>query len=378
MNPSTLAPAPNTTGLSPVADPAGQQQLKEARAILHQYAANRITDSEPVDDRPPLLVMNGTVVATRQNLLAISGPSKGGKTAITSLLCAAAIQGPDGYDGCPAIQLAPNPLQHAVLHFDTEQSRAQHFSNFKMAVLKRAGLIHSPDYFGSYNLLDKNIKERKLAVEALLKAAHILHKGIHLVVIDGIADFIKSVNDEEETNRIVAFFRQLAVAYNTTLVLVVHLNPGSEKERGHLGSELQRKCESVLTIEKKKEESTLTAKYLRQGDATQFGSIKYQFDTEKGYHAFARSRHASGKQLELEELAKKIFVGDITSAQATERIMQEKGCKLRNAGSILGTMKKTRLLEWTTEGSNVIYRLKNAPKPMQNVCSHAHHIYRCA
>ena len=79
---------------------------------------------------------------------------------------------------------------------------------------------------------------------------HRKHGGIHLVVIDGIADLIRSANDETESVAIVDELYRLAGIYNTCLICVLHFVPNGIKLRGHIDSELQRKAAGILSIEK--------------------------------------------------------------------------------------------------------------------------------
>ena len=53
---------------------------------------------------------------------------------------------------------------------------------------------------------------------------HHKHGGIHLVVIDGIADLIRSANDEMESVAIVDELYRLAGIYNTCLICVLQVS----------------------------------------------------------------------------------------------------------------------------------------------------------
>ena len=79
---------------------------------------------------------------------------------------------------------------------------------------------------------------------------HHKHGGILLVVIDGIADLIRSANDETESIAIVDELYRLAGIYNTCIICVLHFVLNGIKLRGHIGSELQRKAAGILSIEK--------------------------------------------------------------------------------------------------------------------------------
>ena len=74
--------------------------------------------------------------------------------------------------------------------------------------------------------------------------------GIHMVVIDGIADLLDAVNDEESHVKLVDELFPIAGIYNTIIVCVLHLAPSGMKLRGHLGSEVQHKAAGILLIEK--------------------------------------------------------------------------------------------------------------------------------
>jgi hypothetical protein len=60
--------------------------------------------------------------------------------------------------------------------------------------------------------------------------------GIHLVVIDGIADLIDEVNDEEKSVALIDELFCLAGIYKTCIICALHLSLSSYKLRGHLNS----------------------------------------------------------------------------------------------------------------------------------------------
>lgn len=70
------------------------------------------------------------------------------------------------------------------------------------------------------------------------------------VIIDGVADLVLDVNSAEECNGIVAELHMLAIKHDCPIINVIHKNPGSEKTRGHLGSQLERKAETNLSLDK--------------------------------------------------------------------------------------------------------------------------------
>jgi hypothetical protein len=328
--------------------------------IVSKYAHLRISANTPIAKPRTILSINGVQIATPGNIVAISGAPKTGKTAITGSILSGSICTSNGYDGCPLIQVAENVNRKAVIAIDTEQSSYHNYNNLKHGVLKRAQLDCEPDNLFSYNIRELSFSQYKRFADEIFYSANELCGGVHLAVIDGIADFISSVNDEAEANSILEYFAHLSIKYDTAIFLVVHLNPGSDKERGHLGSQLQRKCESVLTIKKDGDVSILEGKFLRSGSISDCQAIQYKFDTNKGYHTFLGDAPRKNGN-ELKQLAETIFSVPRKYVDAVKLVMEEQACKDRTAKQRITDMLNADLLAKSVVDGSTYYSLKNIP-----------------
>lgn len=107
--------------------------------------------------------------------------------------------------------------------------------------------------------------------------------GIHLVVIDGIADLIRSANDETESIAIVDELYRLAGIYKTCIICVLHFVPNGIKLRGHIGSELQRKAAAILSIEKDENPaySVVKAIKVRDGSPLDVPMLLFTWDKQR-------------------------------------------------------------------------------------------------
>ena len=85
------------------------------------------------------------------------------------------------------IHISPNPKALAVLHYDTEQSEAQLYKNLGKT-LRRADVETVPDFYHSLYLASLSRKDRLKLIRESMDLFRHKHGGIHLVVIDGIAD----------------------------------------------------------------------------------------------------------------------------------------------------------------------------------------------
>lgn len=335
------------------------QLAGEAEAILTKYSYLQITDSTPIP--PPVVVIkiNGEIISTEGNITTISGASKSGKSAFSGMLIAGAIATGE-YDGFPGVEVMPSNGK-AVLHFDTEQARHKHQSNLK-SVLRRAGLESCPANMLSYNIRQEDLENYSAITEDLISAAHKKYNGVHIVVVDGGADYIRDVNEPNQSNAIVKFYEDLAIKYRTSVIIIVHVNPGSEKERGHLGSQLQRKSESVLSIKSQGDISCLEPKFLRSAGKGDIPLMQFMFDKQKGYHVYCGIKPAedSGKDIkrvhDIKQLAKKVFAPPISLnyADAIDSIMKHAQKQIATAKDRFKEMKAHQFI---VQGGDKNWRL---------------------
>ena len=107
------------------------------------------------------------------------------------------------------------------------------------------------------------------------RRAELLYMAIELyrpqlVVVDGISDLMYNTNDIEESDRILGRLMALSTEYNCHILNVLHTNPDSDKARGHIGSALQRKAETVVFVHKVGESSVVEPQFCRNEEFAPF------------------------------------------------------------------------------------------------------------
>lgn len=142
-----------------------------------------------------------------------------------------------------------NPDGYAVIHLDTEQCPADHYTIVERAI-RRARLTEPPPWLLSYCITGFSIPDARQCIPIVLEDASAKFGGIHSLMLDGVADLVPNVNDPEESNFFVNELHSLAIKFTAPIIGIIHLNPGTDKTRGHLGSQLERKAETNLKLEK--------------------------------------------------------------------------------------------------------------------------------
>ena len=97
--------------------------------------------------------------------------------------------------------------------------------------------------------------------------------GLGLVVIDGIRDLAYDINSPGEATDLITKLMQWSDERQIHIHTVLHLNKGDDNTRGHLGTELNNKAETVLQITKDefdKDISSVSPSFIRDVDFEPF------------------------------------------------------------------------------------------------------------
>lgn len=301
-----MAGAPAPASLSALGEATGAPDaITLPEKLVARVELTRFDPANPPPIEPWAFKLAGVEIAHSGNLVTITAAVKSGKSSVIAAMIAS-LMGTAGrdylaFDGS-------NPGGKAVLHFDTEQSRGDHY-HMMMRALRRADIDSPPAWFASYSLTLLDPAERRAAVCAMARKAA-ADGGLHSIFIDGVADLVFDVNDLAEACGLVAELHQLATETGCVVVAALHHNPGGEKSRGHLGSQIERKSESVLVLRKDGETISTSCKPARRQEVCDDNAPRFSWDAAAGMHLLTQSKGTSTderKRAGLVELAEEVF-----------------------------------------------------------------------
>ena len=326
---------------------------------------------------PPVAQMvvsvNDVPLGTQGNILCITGGEGTGKSNYVTALIAGAIgqsdNNKDKVMDTLGVSVCENSKRKAILFYDTEQSEVQTYKNITN-LLKRCGRETMPEYLKAYCLTGMSRKERLQAIIQSMDKFHYQFRGIHMVVIDGIADLIKGANDETESIAVVEELYRLTGIYNTCIVTILHFIPSGLKLRGHLGSELQRRAAAILLIEKDTDPSVSVVKALkvRDGSPLDVPIMQFAWDKDAGMHVYLgekpKEEKEKRKEDELVAVARDIFGRQdfITYVDLAEQIQAILDVKERTAKSYIKFMREKEIIrkDPSNQSYYIIGNLKQA------------------
>lgn len=250
----------------------------------------------------------GTQICTPGNLTTISAQAKAGKSAVISAMTASTFARSD--TDCLGFN-SQNLNGFAVIKIDTEQSEFDHWEG-NQRTMRRAQVDAAPPWLRSYCLTGFSADDVRASIPIILDESKKLYGGIHSVLIDGSADAAHDVNDPAETSSLINELHRLAIEFDCPILNVIHVNPGSDfKTRGHLGSQLERKSETNLRLEK--DDSGMTVIWAdknRRAPIPKSTAPRFAWDDEAGMHVTVQSLKTAKDGVErdaLVELARDMF-----------------------------------------------------------------------
>lgn len=142
--------------------------------------------------------------------------------------------------------------KNEVLYFDTEQGKY----HVQKAVKRICLQINEPEpkNLHTYFLRSLTPSERLEFIQNEIYS----NDKIGFVVIDGIKDLVTSINDEEQATNIASKLLKWTEERNIHIVTVLHQNKSDTNARGHIGTELINKAETVLEVAKSETDSNIS------------------------------------------------------------------------------------------------------------------------
>lgn len=190
-----------------------------------------------------ILFVGDCTIATFGNFSASTGKAKSKKTFNISAMVAAAITNSTvlNYRAC-----LPEGKRN-ILYFDTEQSKFHcHTVLERIYKLSRLSLQEDDPRLMFWGLREYTPKLRIAVIDYALRK----YDEVGLVIIDGLRDLMYDINNGKEATDVMTVLMAWTSVYELHIHTVLHLNKNDNNPRGHIGTELENKAETVLIISK--------------------------------------------------------------------------------------------------------------------------------
>lgn len=330
--------------------PNEEQQAQNKRKELFDFYANRFdavdkdvaetyseqwkvlgealitTKSNIAKARVMLAVGDVSVIEGGDNYL-IKGNPKSGKTTACKAFVAAALVG-----HCCCIKAVESDLK--VAYIDSEQKRQDAYGILRNVVCQSKDVDN--DYIDAhFKLFSLRKRSYRELVRDLLRI--VIDFAPDIIIIDGIADLVRSFNDEEAAHNIYKMLQTLAEDRNMAFIGLIHENKAYDDHnaKGHLGQEGTQRSAIVMETKSQGDVIKVTCSEARHKTMPDF-YLTYDengilVDGQMSYNEYmAQKKQQAAKQVEDErvELAHSIIEtadSPMTRAELSQRMADALG-----------------------------------------------------
>ena len=259
----------------------------EEHKLLDILASSQIRATDTYETPPQIIWIDNSTIATLGNFSASTGKAKSKKTFNVSALVAASLAGRQVLNYRAHLPEG----KRRILYVDTEQSRF-HCHTVLERILRLAGLPTKTD---NENLDFICLREYTPAVRIeVIDYALRQNKGYGLVIIDGIRDLMLDINNAGESVEVINKMMEWSSRYDLHIHCVLHLNKGDNNVRGHIGTEMSNKAETVLVISKSNENPSISEVHALHIREKEFKPFAFTVD-DNGLPVMAENHSFNGE-----------------------------------------------------------------------------------
>lgn len=193
---------------------------------VKMFDQSLISPEDSFEKPPVIFQINGADYGTLGNISMATGKAKSRKSMFVAYLTSRAML-----------------IRHNVLYFDTEQGDYHCWLQSK-----RIAELSSGKGSVKYSALRRYMPTERIQI---IERAIYNESQCKLVVIDGVADLLNGgVNDESEAIAVTGKLMKWSQELNIHIITILHQNKSDNHSKGHIGSQLNQKCETVISVTK--------------------------------------------------------------------------------------------------------------------------------
>jgi hypothetical protein len=201
--------------------------------FLKEVLSKRIKSTDNIKQNEYILKIDNTNKFSKGNISGWIGLAKSKKTFALTMFVSALV-------GCLRLYSKFNAnSRNDVLYIDTEQSP----SDVQRITHRVKKMVGKEDGLFMYGLRPLSPKQRIEAIQLLLK-----EHQVDVLIIDGVRDLLMDINNAVESTEVMTLLMKWSFDFDIHIATVLHQNKGDGNSRGHIGTELNNKAETILRV----------------------------------------------------------------------------------------------------------------------------------
>jgi hypothetical protein len=280
------------------------KSLLAKESDLMERAAKEVVFSKP------LVSMDETPIFRRGTINLIQGKQGSHKSRLAELICSFLLSKSEEHQA-NFLNLKKTDEPVTVVCIDTERNTKEELPVAIQSIKKKAGfkITDHPANFRYTSFKTVPRKQRLLALRAYITEVQSKNSDPLFVLLDVGTDFVSNFNNEEETLEFFDYLNMLCEEYECTFLITIHQNPGTDKARGHFGTEGTNKASGIIQIGfVDGNEELIRLKFLKLRTAKRHKPMYLFFDEDLHGLALATDDHIKKNTAERKKVADIVLV----------------------------------------------------------------------
>ncbi len=230
----------------------------ELATVLHTTERLKEVKSKPIEHEEPILTQLKNPILFRNTINFIQGKSGVHKSRLAEMVCSQFLMRDRNSQSLIGME-TEDRTENRIVYIDTERN---HFDQFPAAIQRIQAhasypIEAQPHLFEYYSLLEITRAKRFPVLKEILEHLRKRRNEHLIIILDVLTDCVQNFNDPQDSLQLIDLLNVMINKYDATFLCVIHENPGSEKARGHLGTEIHNKATTVIQIRSEGEDNEL-------------------------------------------------------------------------------------------------------------------------
>ena len=228
----------------------GKEYSETLKKILSTAEKLKQTKETDIKFDDAIILQGSNRVIFPRSINVIQGQSGVHKSRLVENICSAILRRENCVAEMLGFSLSSSAPEYTLVYIDTERNLSAQFPYALQTIQLKAGYnkVDHPNNFSFASLVEVPRSERFQVLSEFLDLLKEKTKNPLFVVLDVSTDCLEDFNKPDKSLQLIDLMNVSVNFHDAVFLCVIHENPGSEKARGHFGTELMNKATNVFQV----------------------------------------------------------------------------------------------------------------------------------
>jgi hypothetical protein len=228
----------------------GKEYSETLKKILSTADKLKQTKETDIKFDDAIVLQSSNKVIFPRSINVIQGQSGVHKSRLVENICSAILKRENCVSELLGFSLSSTAPEYTLVYIDTERNLNAQFPFALQTIQLNAGYkkVDHPNNFFYTSLVEVQRSERFQVLSEFLDLLKEETKNPLFVVLDVSTDCLEDFNKPDKSLQLIDLMNVSVNFHDAVFLCVIHENPGSEKARGHFGTELLNKATNVFQV----------------------------------------------------------------------------------------------------------------------------------